>query len=265
MQQVAGRLLAGLALALGFLGCPSRKPPPPAVDVTDAVLHPTLVRDWAELPPDPYPSLAVGPANVASLRASHDVFRWTPSTQRWGTLSVLQFEDTDRRRTAEGAVAAWVMGEAETVDAVVLRDFVGAPQAPTVEELLLGLGESWPPPWTLCRPQATAHADLVLALDEAGRRKLGLAPSGGEEVAWMVDHVEYLAAGLEPAAWFERKGYGGCDAMGTLLEGGKLKPPRESKNSKKPEGAAAAEPTPAPPPEPPPEPSPEPTPEPATP
>lgn len=228
MQRVGALALAGLTLWLA--GCPPRRPPSPEVDPGAApIVQPTLVRAWTELPPEPYPELAAGPTPLLTLRSGHDVDRWTPSRQRWGPLSVLQFEDTDRRHTEAGAVAGWVLGEGDVVDAVILRDFVGSPVAPTPEELLHVLGDAWPPPWTLCRPLAPAHADLIVALDESGRRKLGLAPSEGEEGTWTVDHVEYLATGLEPAMWFERKGYGGCEPLGTLLEGGRLKPPKDAR------------------------------------
>ena len=240
--------LVGLALPLvvTLTGCPPRKPPPPIVDPgLEPVVQATVVRSWAALPVDPYPELAAGPATVDSLRRTHDVGLWTPSRQRWGPLSVLQFEDTDRPQTAVGAVAAWVLGDGDLVDAVILRDFVGAPEGATPEELLLGLGEAWPPPWTLCRPRSPAHADTIAALDEEGRRKLGLAPSGEEKEAWIVDNIEYLAAGLEPAAWFERKGYGVCEPLGTLLEGGRLKPPKDVREDPAPSSPAPVEAEPA--------------------
>ncbi len=215
---------------LTLTACPPKRPPL-VETVASAALLPTLVRSWAELPADPYPELAAGPASLAALRRTHDVDRWTSASLLWGALPVLQFEDTDRPQTAQGALAAWFVapgeGGEERVQAVTLRDFEGAPTGPTPEDLLLSLGEGWSAPWALCRPVDAAHADLVIAIDASGRRKLGLAPSKTSEDAWTVDHVDYLAAELGAAAWLEAKGYGGCTDAGTLMENGRLKPPRE--------------------------------------
>ncbi len=220
MQRTVGALLAGLALA----GCPPKKPPVALDAPPDVVIRPTVARAWADVELGLYPSLAAGTVSIAELQALHDVARWTPSRQKWGPLSVLQYEDTDRPTTAIGAVAGWALGDGDVVEAVVLRDFTDAPEAPSYTDLLLGLGEAWLPPWELCQPVAEAHGDLIVAWDEENRRKLGLASSEGQE-AWRVDHIEYLAVGVEPATWFERKGYGGCTPLGTLLESGKVKPP----------------------------------------
>lgn len=217
-----------LTLGLTLTACPGRRPPEPAVD-PDArpVVHPTLVRAWSDLPADPYPELAEGPADLERVRRGHDVWRWTETRARWGELDVLQFEDTDRPTTATGAVAGWLLGEEQRVTAVVLRDFVASPQAASWQELLLSLGEVWPAPFEVCAPKAPGHATSVVAIPAGDRRKLSLVPSEGQE-AWMVDHVEYLAAGTDRTLWWERKGYGGCESLGTLLPDGRLKPPKPS-------------------------------------
>ncbi len=230
MQQVVTRALTGLTLTLLLAGCPPRKPPADPVSSAAPPLQSTLARTWADVDPAGYPELADGPVEPALLRLRHDVDRWTLSHQRWGEIAVLHYEDTDHPSTAQGAVAGWLLADsspdAPRVQAVVLRDFQRAPVGPSFDALLLSLGEAWLTQWTLCRPIAEAHADLIVAVDESARRKLALAPSTQETEGWTVDHIEYLSAGLDLEPWFARKGYGGCEPLGTLLENGRIKPPR---------------------------------------
>jgi len=227
----AAALLTLAALALA--GCPKRPPDPP-LEATDAQPPaPLLVRSFAELTPGFYPELQAreaGAPKLSDLALSRDVDQWTAVRSMWGHLPVIEFRDTDRRHTSASASAGWFVAVSEDgtdeIEAVLLRDFVDAPVGSAPEELIAALGEAWPPPWVLCRP---ANRPGVVAYDPARHVKLGLDPIEGNE-GWSVDHVEFFSPAVDLEAWWHAKEYGGCDELGTVLETGRFRPARKSKD-----------------------------------
>lgn len=242
------RLAAAAGVAVALAGCP-KKGPEPAVVVERPPVRPALLADWSAFDAAAYDELRGEPRTVAWLAERYDVARYTPTVDAWGELPVLQFEDTDRREVATGALAGWVLDDRpdagralgdplgaaaeHTVSAVVLRDFLNAPTAESAEALAAAVS----PPWTICRP---AHdPDLRVAYDESRGLKLGLVRSDvKQDGPWAVDHLEVLSAGLDLQAWWQAKGYGGCAVLGAVDEDGRYRP---DKNAPPEEPAAAAE------------------------
>lgn len=232
----SGPALIGL-LALALLGCPKR--PPEVEPAPELPTRPVLVRTFAELGPDQYaelrtdPPLAAVPLDVVVSR--HDVWRWTSTHTVWGTLPVIEFRDTDHPLASLQPTAGWYLGQPakdgqDTVAAALVRDFADAPEGTDPQELVLGLGERWPLPWTLCQPLDPKRSDELVVHDPVRGIKLGLrsVATDGGSAAWTVDHVEYLSAGLPLSTWLESKDPGGCEELGTLVEGGKYRPARRS-------------------------------------
>lgn len=221
--------LLGLALA----GCPARRPiepePPPSATIT-----PLLVRSFQELGPDQYAELRTDPPLASipleQVAARHDGWRWTSTRTVWGTGSVIEYRDTDHAHAGIQPTAGWYLGPrardgSETVAVALVRDFADAPQAADPQELMLGLAEVWPAPWTFCQPTDAKRSAELHVHDPLRGIKLGLRSvdtSEGTE-AWIVDHVEYLSAGLTLSTWLESKGQGACEELGTLVEGGKYR------------------------------------------
>ena len=226
------RLATAIAVVSLLTACPRRDVTPPPVDSAQATPPAAaVIRDFADLTPDLYPELRDPEASVVPLERlarAYDVDRWAAASSTWGEQPVIELVDVDRHFTAVGAMAGWFLGPRtdegqRTVVAVLLRDFVGAPSGPSPQELLLGLGEAWTPPWTLCQPVDEARAAERVAWSAERGVKLLLVeyPDG-----WTVDHVEFLATTVEPEQWWISKGYAGCDELGVLLENGRFRPVR---------------------------------------
>lgn len=221
-----------MALAL-LLGCPKKPPPDPLESLEPVPPAPLLVRSFAELSVDFYPELQLrdeGAPRLTELARSRDVDHWTALRSVWGLLPVIEFLDTDRRHTSISAAVGWFVTTredgTEEIQVVLVRDFVDAPAADAPETLMLALAETWPPPWILCQPR---NRTGVVAYDPARRVKLGLDPVEGNE-GWSVDHVEFFAPSVDLEAWWDAKDYGGCDELGTVLEAGRFRPARKSKD-----------------------------------
>ncbi|MCP4869726.1 MAG: hypothetical protein GY898_13515 [Proteobacteria bacterium] len=213
--------------------CP-KKPPEPAVKPVEAQPPaPLLVHSFDELSVDFYPELQAleeGAPRLTELARTRDVDQWTAVRSVWGLLPVIEFLDTDRRHSALSASAGWFITTqedgTELIEAVLVRDFEDAPAAEAPEALMIGLAESWPPPWTLCQPRNRIG---VVAYDSERRVKLGLDPIEGNE-GWSVDHVEFFSPSMDLEAWWDAKDYGGCDELGTVTEGLRFRPARKSKD-----------------------------------
>jgi hypothetical protein len=206
------------------------------------------VRSWSELTPDLYPefvSLAEWEIlpTVGQLVARHDTDLWTRHESVWGPpdRAVLEFIDTDRPTTDLSAIAAWLLApppppkaehllperrrglaSSRSVLAVLLRDFTGTPTAAGPEELVVSLGEAFPPPWTLCTPFASP--ETAMAFDPERGLKIGLSsdPSKAEGV-WTVDHVEFLSPGFAAEEWWASKGYGECVGFAAVDARGRVR------------------------------------------
>ena len=229
-----GLLLLGLVLA----GCPNRKPPevePPS----EIPVQPVLVRSFDELGPDLYAELRTDPpvAQVPLEQVSHrhDTWRWTSTRTVWGTLPVIEFRDTDHPNAGVQPTAGWYLGPktrdgGDTVLAALVRDFADAPEGADPQALMLSLEARWPLPWTFCQPLDPGRSDEIVVLDPVRGVLLGLVSATSDEgtVSWTVEHVEYVAVGSTLATWLETKAYGGCEELGTLVEGGKYRPARRS-------------------------------------
>lgn len=232
-MQVGTTLAAALAVvSITLVGCPRRDANPPLVDSAEAKPPAAAVYlDFADINPGLYPELRTPDGGVVALddlARLYDVDRWASASATWGDQRVVELSDADRPHTAVGAMAGWFLGpdtaEGErTVVAVLLRDFVGAPTAESPEALLLGMGEAWLPPWTLCQPLAEARAAERVAFSTDRGTKLLLVE---ETDGWTVEHVEFLAVGVAPEQWWLDKGYGGCEELGVLLETGRFRPAR---------------------------------------
>lgn len=241
---MSGTRLTGLTLLLGsllLLGCARRVPPPDETPPDEVEpIRPTLISSWAELTPTLYREVTGAPPTVEALSALHDTGRWTRHQRHWGRLEVLEFLDTDRPTRATGAVAAWflrVVDEVTQVEAVLLRDFLDAPQAADYQELLLGLGEALAPPWDVCRPSDEAFAGLLIAWDGDRGLKLALKESK-DPASWIVDHIEFVSEGVLGEDWWSRKGYGTCAAVGSINANGRFKPAREAVDAAAPQEPA---------------------------
>jgi hypothetical protein len=245
-------LLASIGIvALG--GCPKKNPQPEEPPVPIEV-RPTLVRSWSELTPDLYPEFMelseweMRPT-LGQLVARHDTDLWTRHESVWGPpdVPVVEFIDTDRPTTDTSSIAAWLLApeveettgtllptrrrgyaSSRSVIAVVLRDFVGAPTAEAPEDLAVGMGDAFPPPWTVCSPSTAP--DTAIVFDSERGLKIGLSSDTSKaEGVWTVDHVEFLSPGFVAEEWWAAKGYGECvgfaavDAQGRVR---KLRKPR---------------------------------------
>lgn len=202
-------------------------------------ITPVLVRSFAELGPDQYAELRGDPPKQAVpleiLTGRHDVARWTSTRTMWGRLPVIEFRDTDHPNAALQPTAGWYLGAQrrdgrETVTAALVRDFADAPEAPDPQQLMLALAERWPPPWTFCQPGDLKREAEIVVHDPVRGIRLGLRSGTSDEgtATWTVDHVEYVCTGLPLSTWLDTKGYGGCDELGTLIEGGKYRPARRT-------------------------------------
>ncbi len=218
-------------------GCPRKPPPDPVAEpVAPLPPAPTLVRSFDELAPDLYGEFAEsesGELLVADLAAGHDVYRWTTIRTRWGERPVLEFRDTDRPETWVEATAGWILGAdtaegSETVESALLRDFADAPSATDPQELMSSL-EAWLPPWSFCRPVADDRATELIAYDAERGLKFGLVPHTDDEgiEGWIVDNVEFFVPREVLDDWWLAKEYGGCEALGVLVEPGRFKPERK--------------------------------------
>jgi hypothetical protein len=154
----------------------------------------------------------------------------------WGAQRVIQFTDVTRASPSLSPATAWVFGPnrpggVETIDAVLLRGFLGAPEAESWEALVTNLSPAWPTAWDLCRPEnsgapgaeAGMGPDLV-AYDLPTGTKLGLSEEGG---LWTVDHVAFLSTLLDLGAWWAEKGYGDCVSLGSMASDGSFEPRQE--------------------------------------
>ncbi len=244
-MRVAHAILLGAAVAI--VGCPKKKPPERELP-TPSEVRPTVARTWAEITPAFYEEFAefadydIVPT-VGELLLRHDTTRWTRREAVWGPpdLPVIEFIDTDRRATDRSAVAGWVLADAPApseegllpaddpgvapsrrVRAVILRDFAGAPTAATAPDLLLTMGDVFPPPWTFCAP--AAPPGTALAYDAARGLKFGLVQDPSkDEGGWTVDHVEFLSPGFVAEDWWAAKGYGECAAFAAMDAQGRVR------------------------------------------
>lgn len=218
-------------------GCPKRPPEPVIEEGPPQPPAPVLVRAFDELLPSLYPEMVVEPEGVvllADLAQAHDVDRWTSTRTVWGTQPVIEFRDVDRPHTAISATAGWFLGPddaegRETVEAVVVRDFVASPVGESAEALLAGIAETWPPPWTLCVPSARDREGQVVAHDAERGLKLLLRPVEGNG-GWIVDNVEFMSTSVVLEQWWRAKRYESCDDLGTILENGRFRPARSSRD-----------------------------------
>lgn len=229
----ARRLLPLLGIA-ALAGCPKQgsAPAPTPAPGEPIVRQATVLREFAELTPTTYALVADAPT-VGELARHHDVGRWTPVVDDWGERPVLAFLDTDRPFSSQSAAAAWFLDEPHddqarrhpspvgavaerTVIAVLLRDFLGAPEAASPPALLTTLASVLPPPWNVCAP--SAKPGLVVAWDPARSVKLGLAATDPEDVAspWTLDHVEFVARDQDVEQWWAYKGYEACVPVGEV-------------------------------------------------
>jgi hypothetical protein len=67
-----------------------------------------------------------------------------------------------------------------------------------------------------------------MAYDPARRVKVGFVRIEGTE-GWSVDHVEFFSPAMDWNTWWDAKEYGECEEWGTLLENGRFRPARKSK------------------------------------
>ncbi len=239
--------VAILATGVAVAGCPKKKPPeverPTPSDVT-----PTVARTWGEIDPEFYGEFMELAdwgltLTVGDLLERHDTDRWTRRDAVWGPpdMPVIEFIDTDRPTSDRSAIAGWVLAPAaersgdellparragvstsRPVRAVVLRDFIGAPEAPSPEDVVLVVGDVFPPPWTFCTP--TAPEGTAVAYDTDRGLKLGLVRvESKDEGAWTVDHVEFLSPGFVAEEWWTAKGYGDCAAFAAMDVQGRVR------------------------------------------
>ena len=249
MFQVGGKLGGGnplsgvlaLLVALGLSGCPRTEP---ATSGAQELLGerpdlPVLLLDFNSLEPRHHDYLRTPPSSGLPLAEVETIFS-SGQAQRtrtfWGSQRVIQFTDVTRADPGLSPATAWVFGPnrsdgIETIDAVLLRGFSGAPEAPSWDALLTSLSPAWPVAWHLCRPGRSGRSageqgpgpDLV-AHDLPSGTKLGLSREGD---LWTVDHVAFLSTLLDLGGWWAEKGYGDCVSLGSMTSEGSFEPSEE--------------------------------------
>lgn len=280
------RTITLFLIGAALLGCPKQTSVPTDVPEPDvgAPQRGTVVHRWGDLDLSLYDDLAAAPAEGARLRAlatRHDVDRYTTLLTTWGPPDrpVLQIEDTSAVERERGAVAAWILadgptnvGEAEPIDgdslvhgepsrwtvaSVLVRDWSDGPRAEDPFDLLLGVEEQLPGPWSVCRPRtqeqvaaeepkeadvtAMAHAMdpvVLYAIDSERGVRVGLkalANDGANDgvpepgvgpFTWAVDHLEQVPIARAEGSWWPELGYADCTEIGRLLGEGKARRPK---------------------------------------
>lgn len=278
--------LASLALlVLAVAACPRKPPDPVPVDPEEGIAQrPTLASTFASLDLSLYEGFIAGPADgtaLGVLARHHDADRYTATLQRWGppTVPVVQLEDTDSPTRVAGALAGWKLADgpedlaepkflppgaltdtdvsALTVSSVLQRSWEGGPSAADPFDLLLGLAEHLPAPWSVCRPRTEAdvqaeEADgadpgsmssvvdpvVLYAIDGARGTRLGLralAPdraaepvSGQGPFEWEIDHIEQVPAARRVESLWTAMGYMDCPELGRVLDAERARRPKRS-------------------------------------
>jgi len=234
-------LALGLLFAFALSACPRTDPAPSGAQepLGERPVLPVLLRDFNTLEPRHHDYLRNPPSSGLPLSEVEPIFS-SEQVQRartfWGAQRVIQFTDVTRAAPSLSPTTAWFFGPnrpggIETIDAVLLRGFSGAPKAPSWEALLTGLSSAWPTTWRLCRPERGgkpggepgAGPDLV-AHDRQTGTKIGLFEDGD---VWSVDHVAFLSTLLDLGGWWAEKGYGDCVSLGSMTSEGSFEPSEE--------------------------------------
>jgi len=232
-----GSLILWLFVVFGMGGCPRVPVEPSGAQEPpgERPVLPGLVRSFELLDPSHHDYFLQPPSSGLLLTDLEPVFD-TKTVQRirtfWGAQRVIQFTDVTRADPSLSPAMAWVFGPnratgAETIEAVLLRDFTGAPRAPTWEELLLSLAPRWPLAWDVCAPTRSGDpggGPTLVAHNRATGAKIGLSEEDG---VWVIDHVAFLSMGLDLSSWWAEKGYGGCSRLGSMASDGEFQPTEE--------------------------------------
>jgi len=230
-----------LLVAFGLSACPRTEPASSGVQLPlgERPILPVLLYDFNALEPRHHDYLRTPPSSGLPLAEVETLFS-SEQAQRvrtfWGSQRVIQFTDVTRTDPGLSPATAWVFGpnrsdDIETIDAVLLRGFSGAPEAPSWGALLTSLSPAWPAAWHLCRPgrsggpgaEQGTGPDLV-AHDLQTGTKLGLSQEGD---LWTVDHVAFLSTLLDLGGWWVEKGYGDCVSLGSMTTEGSFEPSEE--------------------------------------